>query len=250
MNLYFKLGLENIDSELLPSPPVLINKVIELTQGDQVEIECYVNLINQDPTTAMKTLKIANSAYFGVKVSKNATTIKEAVLRLGVNTTENIVITSILEQSFQSSSENINKVLTQFWFKSLFLGKTMELMGGNYLDGLFSHIGGLPILLALEEVDHNLEMLTESDLLQAIAQLTPQVIKQWDLKIIIDNYQFFYSPITNLDVTLPIHHKAAVCYAIYNNNALLESLVLDEILKREVLDLIEKAKEYANSVIN
>ena len=69
-------------AQTLPCSPALLPRLIALLERHDTELGELAQLIQVDPALAAATVRMANSAYFGA--ANPATTVAEAVLRLGV----------------------------------------------------------------------------------------------------------------------------------------------------------------------
>lgn len=82
--------------------PTLPHVYVELKQilqdADHSSVETVTEVIMQDPAVAAKILQVANSAYFGQR--RSVGTINRAVVLLGLEMIENLVLSASVFQSF------------------------------------------------------------------------------------------------------------------------------------------------------
>ncbi len=66
-------------------------KILSLLSASEVDLKAVVDLIQYDPALTTNVLKLVNSAYFGL--NHKVTSIRQAVVMLGINQVHRIVIT-------------------------------------------------------------------------------------------------------------------------------------------------------------
>ena len=110
--------LNEIDS--LPSlPNVYVQLKQALAESDEGSLERVAEVVAQDPAIAARTLRIANSAFFGQR--RQVETIQRAVSLIGLVMIENIVLAASVFSSFET--EDIPGFShTEFWSHSLACG--------------------------------------------------------------------------------------------------------------------------------
>ncbi|MBC8062791.1 MAG: HDOD domain-containing protein, partial [Clostridiaceae bacterium] len=77
-------------SNKLPTLPTIYTEINKLIENDECDMEDVVNLINTDPVTAAKILRVVNSSFYGIKTGN----VKTAILNLGLLNLKSIIITS------------------------------------------------------------------------------------------------------------------------------------------------------------
>lgn len=97
-------NLENIMKKMedLPILPNVITKVMKIFDNPYSNASHLTELISMDQTLTMKTLKLANSAYYGFP--REIETVTEAVVVLGFLTVRNLILTSTLYNFFINGS--------------------------------------------------------------------------------------------------------------------------------------------------
>jgi len=51
----------------LPTLPVIAMEILQITRDDQLSIRQLLPIIEKDPPVALQVLKVANSAFYGLK---------------------------------------------------------------------------------------------------------------------------------------------------------------------------------------
>lgn len=180
---YVNVGLLNLESESLPSPPRLLVRALDLYSCENKDISDYIALIQSDPSTSLRVYKLGYSVMYSTQlVSKKQPVLKAIAIRLGIASLENLVVSSLMEQSFQSNSKHANSLLFSVWGKSIFIAKSLEFNGGDYLTGLLCQVGVLPILHELEKSQTYDLDIDETVLVDAISVLTPKLLSIWGFK--------------------------------------------------------------------
>ncbi len=109
--------LQQIDQKsAVPSPPVVVSRLMEITADPNYRQDDVAKLLATDAGIAATLLRIANSALF-VGVRK-ATTVQEALTRLGLQHVRSLVAAHSMIASFGGGS--IGPIdLSYFWRRSL-----------------------------------------------------------------------------------------------------------------------------------
>jgi len=76
--------------QVLPILPAVVMKVIDLVDQDEVSAEQLQRTISMEPALSSKVLQLANSAYYGL--SRQVSTIQQAVIVLGFQSIKNLVL--------------------------------------------------------------------------------------------------------------------------------------------------------------
>ncbi len=102
---------------ILPSLPEVAIKVRQMLEDERVTAERLASSINADPAIAAKLIRAANSPiYHGT--SKCETT-KNAIVRLGLRTTQQLVLSFALRELFQSKSKVLRAKMVAAWEHSV-----------------------------------------------------------------------------------------------------------------------------------
>lgn len=175
------------ESLVIPSLPEVAMNVRRALAGN-ADIKEVVRIVEMDPAIAAKLVSVANSPLY-LPISP-VNSCKDAVLRLGLKATRNLVVSYSLRQIFQGKDAYIDQVLREEWKKSIYLScLCFVLASENRLDaeeallaGLICDIGAIPILYFSESFPR--EYWTPEDLRGLIAALRAQVgsyvLSLWD----------------------------------------------------------------------
>ncbi|MER3420504.1 MAG: hypothetical protein C4290_08285 [Chloroflexota bacterium] len=110
--------------QLVPLPAVAL-KVLELAHNDRSSAADLASVIATDQAMTAKLLRLANSAYFAT--GRAITTVRDAVVVLGMIEVRRLVLTSALMGSFSGSSVGEFHV-PSFWGHALAVGLIAEVM--------------------------------------------------------------------------------------------------------------------------
>ncbi len=135
-------------------------QLMQMLSDPDSGIEDIVNLINEDQSLSLQTLKIANSPVFmGLIEMSN---IKDSIVRLGLATITNIAMTASLSSLHISVNPIINEVMKELYHHSTtcaFSCRWLAVNSGHadiadkaYMAGLLHDIGKLYLLKAVERI--------------------------------------------------------------------------------------------------
>lgn len=114
----------------MPPFPKSVHRVIELTNDINCAPKDLVQVIEHDPVITMKLLKLVNSAYYAL--SKSVSSVRHAVVYLGLNTVKNLALSIATVASLPRSScpgFNIN----QFLLHSMTTASISQRLAKEYL---------------------------------------------------------------------------------------------------------------------
>lgn len=143
-----KNRLKEIDS--LPSLPLVLRKIQRTIKNPNSSMGDIANAISQDPALASKAIRLVNSAYYGA--SQPVTSIKQAIIILGLQTVANIVTALGIIRIFPVKGEDNVFNHDDFWKRSLTCGHIAEkiakkikpaLADDCFMAGLLHDIGHL-----------------------------------------------------------------------------------------------------------
>jgi len=188
--LYYKEKIRSLIG--LPTLPTIALEIQNIMREDKLSVVQTVPLIEQDPSLALKILKVANSAYYGMNHKVNS--LRQAVVIIGMRELAGIVLGfSVLKSmSKQGDSSAIN--WKKFWEHSVAVGHIAELLDdelGTHFDespyslGLLHDIGKL-VLFRLEPekygIVYSMSISENISIIQAEAKvfgITHQQAGQW-----------------------------------------------------------------------
>jgi len=140
---------DEIEVPSLPSVAVKLRKAMQ----HEIGIDDAVKIIQIDPVISAKLIEVANCPlYISVNPAKSCF---EAVQRIGLNATRNLVISLSIKNIFSSKSPLIKKHLDQEWKKSIYLSSLCFVLASAdkqinpeeaLLAGLIADIGVIPFL--------------------------------------------------------------------------------------------------------
>lgn len=119
--------VENIVT--LPTIPVVLADLNAAISNPDSSAANIAEIISRDPPTATKVLRLANSAYYGLR--NEVTTINHAVMMLGFNIIRNLVMTATV---FDISSDNDIEGLFEkekFWSHSFGVAVTARIVANE-----------------------------------------------------------------------------------------------------------------------
>lgn len=88
-----------VNSDALPSMPVVAFKVLELCRQEDVDFQDVVEVIAKDPALTAKMLKVSNSSMFGM--AKTVASLEQAVKVLGLRTVKIMALGFSLVDTFR-----------------------------------------------------------------------------------------------------------------------------------------------------
>ena len=104
-----------ITAESVPTPPVLLVKLVKLISNDDFHMDELVELVESDPVLTSKVLSIANSVIYGYS---GITSVKQAILKvLGVQKLQALVITILSAESLPVEEDDFS--YNVFWQHSI-----------------------------------------------------------------------------------------------------------------------------------
>ena len=140
--------------------PSLPNVALKLKQAMQQDIGIHqaVEIIQVDPPIVAKLIQVANSPLYA-----SATPIKnchDAVNRIGLNATRNLVLSVSLKQLFRTDDRELMTGMQKLWKNSLFISSLSFVLAQEsnsinpedaLLAGLVCNIGAIPLLNFAEQ---------------------------------------------------------------------------------------------------
>jgi len=136
----------------LPAMPAVAAKVVELVENDRTNAEDLAKIISWDPVMSLRLLRIANSVVYRRRIP--TTNVKDAIVRIGINRTRDIVY-GLSAQSIAKSSRKIDK---NIWKKAVAvsiaaqtIGKPRGIVHEAFICGLLHNIGKMILCYVDEE---------------------------------------------------------------------------------------------------
>ncbi len=167
----------------LPTLPEVALNVREAIEQENVTARDIADIVATDAALATRLLQIANSPlYRGRVVIEN---IRMAVARLGNNLVRDLVISLIMKQMFQATSDVLDERMRKIWEDSVQIAAISRALAQQLpgldadqamLAGLIHDVGALPIIAWAEGVQ---ELSDDEQQLDAMLEnLSPLVGKQ------------------------------------------------------------------------
>jgi putative nucleotidyltransferase with HDIG domain len=132
------------ENHKLPSPPIVVTKVIQILKDPDLNVRELSRVVSDDPALAARTLSLSRSARYALRYQPR--TVHEAILVLGLHTLRNIAVTAAA-QSFMTRT---GKVSQRLWNHSLAAALASRLLAQRigisdpetaFLAGLLHDIG-------------------------------------------------------------------------------------------------------------
>jgi putative nucleotidyltransferase with HDIG domain len=101
----------------LPSLPDSVAKLTEMLDDPACDMKAVASVISADPAIAMKTLRLVNSAYYGL--GQEVTSVDHATVLLGAKVLKNLAMTATVFECMKTSA-------TQFLTHSVACGFAMK----------------------------------------------------------------------------------------------------------------------------
>jgi len=142
--------LKDSESSILPSLPDTAVRIQLAIEDDLSDADAVARLVVTDPAIATKLIKTANSALYGGR--SPVQTLTAAIVRLGMQTTCNLVLTFALKEVFRTRNKLLRQRMRDLWEHSAYIAATClvlarEVEGVNpeeaLLVGLVHDIGAI-----------------------------------------------------------------------------------------------------------
>lgn len=123
--------------EYLPPIPIVMAELIQAL-NDDIELNDLGRIIAKDPSMSMNVLKVANSAFYGLR--NKVATIEHAVRMLGTREITSLCIACSACSVLRPSSRQPTIDLTLFWRHSVATGVFSKLLASELNIGLLNNI--------------------------------------------------------------------------------------------------------------
>ncbi len=151
----------------LPSLPDVALKLKEAMRQD-IGVKDAAEIIHMDPPIVTKLIQVANSALYATGLP--ITNCNDAISRIGLNATRNLVMSISLKQLFNSANPELMKMMQALWKNSLYVSSLSFVLAQEskvinpedaLLAGLIADIGALPLLHFAEQLSYELTTFDE-----------------------------------------------------------------------------------------
>lgn len=171
----------------IPSLPEVAIHLRRAIQKD-VDLKETIKIIEVDPAISAKLIEVANCPlYLTAGPARNCF---DAVQRIGLNGTRNLVVAISLKNIFKSRSTLVKGLLESLWRQSLYLSALCQVLASvssqqnpedALLAGLVADIGAIPFLSFVSNLPQ--EFINEPEITQALPIVTNTVgaaiLKEW-----------------------------------------------------------------------
>ena len=188
-NIYNEI-LQAIEADqlTLPSLPEVAYKIQQEMASEEVNIDDIVRIVKSDPAIAIRLMQVANSVLTrGLEPVKS---IHSAIVRLGLEMTQNLVVSLSINQLFETDQQILKKRMKQMYKHSVeisaisfALSRKLKCFDADQLllAGLIHDIGVIPILTYIDQT--GLEIHSEKEVDSVVARLRAAVgslvVKSW-----------------------------------------------------------------------
>lgn len=158
--IFFDISSEEFQ---LPNLPEVSTRAMQLLRDDDTDVQQLESIIQADPAIATKLLKVANSALFSG--TTQITSVSQAIVRIGFNTTNQLVMGFAMETLFISSSKAIKHLMQNLWYHSVTVASIASVLskelkrfdsGQALLAGLIHDIGKVAVLNYIDKNNKDL----------------------------------------------------------------------------------------------
>ncbi len=145
------------DRAPLPSMPDVALRIRAAMQKPNYNVGTIARVVSADPGICAYLMRISNSSLYGAAVPIND--VENAIGRLGVGATRNLVTSHALRAMFKTRSKVLGRLMKDTWARSARLAAVTAVIAGRcpgfdpdkaMLAGLLQDIGVLPLMLTLE----------------------------------------------------------------------------------------------------
>lgn len=138
-------------------------RIQQETGKEEPNVNLIEKLITSDQALTAQVLSVSNSSFY--RGLTQVSTVRNAIVRLGINEVSNIVVMVTHENNFQSKNPFVNDIMRQLWRHSLgcalashWLAKHCGLTGiahETFFAGLLHDVGKLFILTVIDDLVHS-----------------------------------------------------------------------------------------------
>ncbi|MCK5147497.1 HDOD domain-containing protein [bacterium] len=153
----------------MPTLPASAVRILELSKGDETDVEEIADAVMTDKVLTARMIRLVNSAFWGLR--RQVTSIREAIVYLGLHQIRSIVLTTSLFNTFESKNPHFD--VTHIWEHGLgcaMISRRIAKMAGYkdlekaYIAGLMHDIGKVILSqYSLQEYDRVLELVRLGD---------------------------------------------------------------------------------------
>ena len=147
----------------IPSLPDAALRIRRMVDDDTATVNKIAQALSLEPSLSANIVRVVNSPLY--RTRKEIRSVQEAVVRLGLNTTKNLVINFSLRNIFVPKSKLVKTLMIENWSTSVLAATFCYVAAkSQHLDpeeallgGLLHRIGAIPVLQYAELYDELLE---------------------------------------------------------------------------------------------
>ncbi len=145
---YYRDKIQSLTN--LPTLPIIATEILRITREDKLSVNQILPIIEKDPPLTMKVLRIANSAYYGLR--REIKSIRHAIVVIGLRELSNIAVSFSLIKELSIDFEGYHFQWKEFWKHSVACGYVAQSLAEElefptlsnvYILGLLHDIGKL-----------------------------------------------------------------------------------------------------------
>lgn len=121
--------LKLLELQDLPTLPVIVDKILEMTHDDKSSASDLTALLERDHAISARLLRLANSAFYGL--SNSVGTVRQAVVVLGFNETRCLALATSVFNAVMKRAQSAFDPL-EFWMHSFGAAKAAQKLSGKY----------------------------------------------------------------------------------------------------------------------
>ncbi|MBX3118888.1 MAG: HDOD domain-containing protein [Fimbriimonadaceae bacterium] len=163
----------------LPPLPAMITKILEETQKEDVSASTLEKLLSSDQALAVKTLRVVNSAYYGLE--GQVSSLSQAVVILGIQQLRNLVLSVSAIGMLNAKNPRQQQLQREFWLHSIATASTAQVIAQKkrfsaatseliFVGGLLHDLGRLFLYTNFTDQYQNAEKEAQKTGLSLIAQ--------------------------------------------------------------------------------
>ncbi len=203
-----------MDKLTLPSLPDVARRIQQAYHQEDTDADRLAHILMTDPAISAKLIKVANSpVYSGMA---NTETLQQAIVRLGMDTTYELVMAYAVNELFQAKTKRIEQQMRELWAHSRKVAAISRVLAANsglfepehaMLAGLVHDVGVIVILQYFQDYCDPATPQQEMD--ETLKQLRPQVssqlLRQWNftedmIVVAEESEQWFRNPKKEVDL--------------------------------------------------
>ena len=145
---------ELLEAQEFATLPVVAARVLKLLENENIDIRDISRVIEADAALTLKLLRVANSPLYATRTEVSS--IKQAIITLGLNRLTNIVLgISIFSRFLLSSPKTTAEIMEKFWWHSSCTGMVAKSLSNKlkisfkeieFIGGLLHDIGKMAMI--------------------------------------------------------------------------------------------------------